>query len=481
MSYLSEKIPPHYIVKSNNTLFFSNILSSKQKNGHIIIFDDLERASPDIKFETICGIIESLIKFGFFVVCIVNSDRIQTSSFNELKEKTFDKIVIVEPDYTVLPNIIQDDNIQSTPSILKDADDNLRIIIRATAQYKLFIHFLSDNGFNDFFKRSQITYTQLFRSIVIATNCFSLPSPLTPNFDHKEFAKIYYDGDVSAFGVGAANKLFLLFENNKENSTLKDLAREFIHSYISGSFINVLSNYYSLDEDDLVNSYPFNTELFYLDDKGKRAYLKAFFNRLDEFDFSNQRHLSIVRNLLLSVIDEISDSDQNKIINQIIKTVKREELSDSLIYLASEDKNKNDMLGNFKKRFSEAIKNKIEKDRNISLNKAFSEGDYVFLTNYLYDNRYATNEKAREIASIFANEDFFLPDLSKTIDYQSWSYCHEIARFVAQFDDYVELFINVLKRQCSRKKSKTLIERCNALVFYNFKNSPHFCRFEFSK
>lgn len=474
MARILEKIDSKDIVISNRHIFFSDNFVERKFNNHIIVFDDLERVADSFQYESILGVVDSLIKLGFKIIGIAHSDAIKKENFKELIEKAFERIVSVEADYKLLNKIIGDDEIQASQSIIKDADSNWRIVKRAYYSYCQLLAFFAKNNFNDFFDRTKFSKASLFRCVIIATNCFFCFSENKPVFDkNDEFDKISYEIDVDNLGEYAANKFYSVFKNN-ENSSLKDLTRVLIKCLKNGSFDLLIEDYYPDKKDYLINSYPFDKDYFFYDDKGKESFRKEFLSRLSEFDFSKRSHLSIARSVLLTSIDKLSDKDQYLIIKRMIETIDDEGLSSSIDLLGSEDKEKQDLLTIFKEKFNKVVLKKHENARNTLLDNLFKTKDYASLTDFLYKNRYDINDKNLLIAEKFSESDFLLPDLSSTIDYTVWSYCHEIARFVSKYENYVEKFIGVLEKQCSLKKSRTLVDRCNALVYYNFKDSKHF-------
>ena len=89
------------------------------------------------------------------------------------------------------------------------------------------------------------------------------------------------------------------------------------------------------------------------------------------------------------------------------------------------------------------------------------------LIDILYKNRLESDETKESILSELEKKDFMLPDLSGDINYNIWSYCHEIAKFALGVETFKEKFIDALKKQCFTSKSKSLRQRCNALIKYN--------------
>lgn len=482
MARLSDKIPTNNLALSNGVLFFYDTITEKEKNGHIIVFDDLERISGKIDFETVYGVFDSLFKLGFRILCLTNSEEIDEElldKFNKFKEKVFDCCYIVEADYKSFSEIVGEKEITPTQSLIEDANGNWRIIIRASKYYKEIVEYFNNRQMSDFFEKAQINHDSFYRCVVIATSCIASPTTKEPKFENNEYLKLYYDEDVKNYGKGVANKFYCIFDGNKENNTLKNMSRLIIKSIQVNDYSFIAEVLPNDNTDPILNTYPFNYELFFLDDEGKALYKTTFFEKIDKFDFTNKKHLNIVRTLLINMIDVLTDDEKTAIINKLAPAIKDVSSSEALPILSSEDAEKNALLNSFKKALDDSIKSINKTNEEKMLEKAFEDKDYAFLTNYLYNSKYSIDEKALSIADSFSNNNYFLPDLSKTITYEEWSYCHEIASFVSKFDEHIQKFIEVLRKQSEMNNSKALIERCNALIRYNFRNSDYYCVFEF--
>lgn len=476
MSLLSEKIDPEFINLSNGHLFFSTELVRLNFNGHFVIFDDLERCSLE-SLRIIHGIFDSLIKLGFKLICLCNSCEIKDDYFEQLKEKIFDLYIPVEADYRLFNDITHDVEFEASLSFLEDANSNWRIIIRSYQYFEDFKKYLLSKKQLDFFDKSKISKTQLFRCFIIATNCILSQSSNNPIFEKASIENVYYEDDVDTFGRGIANKLYFVFNKNKEALPSKQLTRIVTESILNDDYSLVLNAYFPSNQgDSIISKYPFNKDLFLYDDDTKQYYKKAFFDNLNNFDFNQKSHMDLLKSFLINMIDELSQQEQNLIIQTMVDTIKKD-IERSLEYLHSDNREKNNLLSKFKVSFNKAVEKKSVIDRNKKLDLMFEKKDYEALTDYLYKNMYEINDKKKLIAESFSEKDYLLPDLSKTLTNSEWSYCHEICRFISDFEEYIKLFIDVLNRQCDGNMSKALKERCNALVGYNFKHSKYYKTF----
>lgn len=208
--------------------------------------------------------------------------------------------------------------------------------------------------------------------------------------------------------------------------------------------------------------------MFYLDDKGHNDYKKAFLTNLPNFDFLDKQQERIFRSILSNCLDELTDQEINKVIKQIIKSVPNEQAGMIFEDISMANDGTSKTINTFTAKLQEAFKSKLNKENRSTINDFIINRDYKELTNYLYNNKYATDENKEIILKILEEKDFCLPDLSKEVNYSSWGYCHEVARFVAN-TNYQKSFIDVLKKQCKKSSSLELRKKCNALVKYNFK------------
>ena len=115
------------------------------------------------------------------------------------------------------------------------------------------------------------------------------------------------------------------------------------------------------------------------------------------------------------------------------------------------------------------LSNHFAQDEYTNLRNKIKEKDYKFLIDYLYEKRSLDVSHREEIESIFEKEEYLIPDLSESIDYNIWSYCHEIARFIANDKNHVEKFIKVLVKQYElNPTSVTLKLKCSGLMMQYF-------------
>lgn len=470
MARLSEKIDSRNIILSNGNMFFSNVVKPKQFNGATIIFDDFERKNISITSSTIYGVFDSLIKLGFKIICIVNSSKITDyNNFANIKEKLFDLIYSVSADAECFGDIIRDIKIESRSTILKDADNNWRTIIRANSFYKELEQTMSKNGHGDYLDKMSLSQEEMFRCLILAINCMINQTYCDPDLSNEPFEKVYYEFDVEAYGKSIANSLYYTFKNNKDNQSLKSRVRVVLSYLLERDSSVIVKEYYSSSRNDsLLNSYPFNKELFLYGDEGRIMYKEEFFKRIKEFNFSERSHVNILNSVLMYTIDKFTKDERETLINKLLELVDTNEWDNAVSYVHSENQKTEELITTFKQEYKEKKNKQIKSKKILAISNSIKNNDYKYLTDYLYENRYKPDEAKIEIVEMFIPFGFALPDFSKELDYEMWTYCHEMARFIANLKEYVEMFVSVLKKQIANSSSEAALEKCNALIKYNF-------------
>ena len=162
------------------------------------------------------------------------------------------------------------------------------------------------------------------------------------------------------------------------------------------------------------------------------------------------------------------------LIDRIVQTIPCEDGGSFMRMMFMDEDYKSEKLEHFKKLLDDEFSEIKDSNKRRQLEEAFKNGDYSLLTEFLYKNRYYDERVKEPIARIFASHEYYLPDLSKKIDYPCWQYCQQIANFIASLENHRLAFIECLKKQCESSKSRSLRERCNSLVKSNFGERMNF-------
>ena len=462
---LSEYLDSSYISQIGSRFIVNSRIDEDDYKKVIIVFDDLERMAEYVAFSEVYGLIDGIKRFGFKVICICNSEEIEKKKdFNGFKEKIFDYIVNVSADKDLFSNIVGL-NMTIEETLLKNVNDNWRIIKKAKCIYEIIDSEFKKNNY-DFSTYMGYSKEILFHCVILAVQCFF--SNNTSEYVFKnDILKMTYELDTKEFGRSIANELYNLFLEGKENTNIKEVVRLFLKAMYHSDY-SIITGYAIPSKDDkLFAKYPFDQEIFYLDDDGYVKYKEAFFKYIDEFDFSNNQHLTILKNVISNYYEDLTDVEIRKIIERIALVSDSNEIDMALEEIVIMHGEKVPKLEEWiSKLRSEMIKVlKVEKYNLVE--QAAREHNYDRLTNILFENRWSAIEKKEEIIAILELYSFGLPNLSEEICNSSWTYCHEIAKFVAD-TKFKDAFIDYLKQQCLESKSKQLRKRCEALVKYNF-------------
>lgn len=476
---LSEYIDSSFIANINGHFELVPSPVEKKFNGNIIVFDDLERMSDGLKFSSFYGIVNSLKMLGFKIVCIVNSDGIKEDivGFDRFKEKVVDNIVPVSADSSLFSKITKNAiklSDEYAKTILKDADENWRTIIRATKRYKKIIKRMDNfNEREHVLTNMNITLEDFYRCCCLADMCYFSSDRSNPNIQN-DMIRIHYEEFVNSYKQCAANSLYNIFYVKKENRMLMQIVEELLTLYETYDYDSFVGNYIKTN-DLLFDANPIlNERPLFLSDYKRKKYKSVFIANVEKFDFSISFHKQKLNEFLHIYLDSLNKNDIDLICNRIIKTVstnKSEELIGELLF----DYNGNaEKLESFKQKLTSLFNEKIKNESSKTLDDLFGRKDFLEMLNFIYQKRYEYGFSKDVILKRLADNNFFLPDLHKEINYSAWSFCNEMARFVRD-TDYESYFIRVLSEQCEMfPNSVSLRDRCNRLVKYNFNLDGHY-------
>lgn len=469
---LAKTLDARLITNVNGNFSIVNPSFEKQFNKHIVVFDDLERKGKGLEFDSIFGIIDGLRNLGFKIVCVANSneikDRDERGAFLKFKEKSFDSIVYVSADPSVVRSLFPKLDPGMDVSLLKDADDNLRLLAKTKNEYSEIISFMEKKDKKDFLSKMNLSESLFIRCVLLSIKCVFSNNTKKPDFekddlfDYKVFA---YEKDVDKYGNSIANELNGFFSSkNKENAALEKPVRILVECLTKSDYQGIIDEYYCDPEKGTLSERP----LFYLSDDEKLNYKNALFKNLSTIDFGDKKQGTFLAQNIGTLVKELSRVESDSLASRIVETVSSDSVYDFIqrMLLLNQDKPKG--FASFIDTLETKYKKTEETRNKEAIYKAFNEKDYGQLTDFLYERKFKDASEKKVIAGIFAANDFFLPDLSESIDETIWTYCHEIARFIADMEEYRQSFIAVLKKQCEGSSSASLRDKCGALVKYNF-------------
>ena len=461
---LSEYLDSSFLARVNGDYFVKPAVEKASYKYALVVFDDLERKGEGLTYTAIYGIVDALRKQGIKVVCVINEENLGSNlnEFNEFKEKTFDAILSVEADINAAMNIVGDKHLVGD-NLIKVVKENLRTLERAKLFYDSIVFQINQRKLTTFFDVIGVTKNIYFEYIALASRCLFSSNNKKPTFKNGDYESFSYDRRVDAYGEYIANELFLVKQQETDVSVYK--IEELIALMISGDFDKYFSNYYYKESPELLKASILYEEPFYLSDSEKEEYKAAFLNNCNKFDFSNQLYEKTLLRFLNTFILSINETEKEAIADRIVETVSREESRDIFgsIRLSENVSVSNDFMKMLEDKYLIHKRTTNEKMfKSLLQTKNYSE-----LTNFIYNNRYISESEKEIILELFEKNDYVLPDLSEKVDHSSWTYCHEIAKYVSG-TKHEKSFIAVLGSQCKQNRSSiSLREKCNALVHYN--------------
>ena len=471
VAQLSSRLDSSFIVNVGGRLSLVQPTIPTDFNDCIIVFDDLERKGPNLEFVSVYGVVDSLKTLGFNVICVCNSAQINgDADYDEFKEKAIDDIVKVEADSRLFVPIIGDEfkEIDFEDSLLKSVNGNWRTIKRGADTFKTTVMEAYKRGHKNILLEMNYNPDDFFKACCYSSACNFVNNTDKPSLDNNSLLRIEYEENAEEFNDSIANHFYYLFHGKgNANYFLLDMVKALIKLFNDKNYDNFFNLFLKDKIPDVSEESLLAKEPFYLDDEGHKNYKKEFFANLDKFDFHEKQQEQLLRKVLSNYLPTLNKKEWDALIKRIVDTVPLRE-SDyfvSMLLPLEEYKNearrfKNDLLVAFEK-----AKKKNNQD---TIDRMFEKREYNKLTDFIYNNRYVLKEQKDAIIDYLAKNDFYLPDLSKEITYDSWGYCHEVAKFV-NGTEYQETFIEALKKQQNKHpKSNVLKERCNALVKYNF-------------
>ena len=467
-----------YINNINGNYSIVSSPFEKSYNNCIVVFDDLERKEDSLTFDAVFGIVDSLRKLGFKIVCVVNSRELAKQlEYLRFVEKSFDSIIHVSPDPYAVQEVIPDFGFE-VADYLSCADGNWRILKKAANEYREINAFMEKKEKADFLSKINSDPTSFFRCVLLAVKCVFSKNDKKPLFsDGEKIEESVYKEEVDVYGFNVANELYRLFSSEGgENWTLKSRVLILIKCIVENDYQDFLDQCYPSHNNGILSKKPFCFELYYLDDKGKKEYKDALISHLGEFDFHEEKIKEFLVYNIGTLADLFTKNEAELLADRIVETVPLEEGNDYANALrAFRDQTTKELvlfIDLLKKKFA----SKREAVNKYSLELAFSRKDYDYLTDFLYKNKHKELLEKERIANVFASYGYCLPDLSEKIDSSIWEYCHEIARFISEMKNHREQFISALDQQCKKSKSRSLRRRCYALVKNNFHEDKDFSK-----
>lgn len=442
----------------------------------LVIFDDLERIANNssMKMEELLGYFSRLRSENIKIIVLCNEEEIKgenKNTFNTFKEKVFDRSIHIEEcDNAVIQEFFGDNYKFLKNETLELIDNNLR------TAYKISIFF---NEASDFLKSNNLkvdTEDLLFICANIVAEFFSK----IPSEKYKEKLNEDLKNNDSYFSVHAHMELAKQFSDEFIVTAIRRNITNYSIS-IDSSIINSLYRLFvyldnsKIDKKELRNNMFYENKIFYLSDENKIKYIE------NKIKLLNDKNLQLPDS---EVIKEIvswleycpwyfTDETLNNIINRILElseTKTNKNIIEAFFNHEDVIDKKNTSLKQFYKLLD--IKNKhhienwcIEYFKNTVANLN-NYSDQLSRLQHILEQNNLNVPKA--LADFIISNNFYIPDLSKDINYNLWDFCHSMCYFVVnKMPDQKEVLRKyLLSLKEKNKDSKCLSERVQSLIKY---------------
>lgn len=441
---------------------------------NVIIFDDLERvAAQKDGFIELMGYFNRLIKEGIKIICICNSNEIEAEKrgvFDNFKEKIFDRTYTInEENIEVIKKIFNETYDLLDSESISFFEKNLRLVNKTKIFIDDVFEQLSANKSKENFEKRIVCLI----CILIVKEVFG--SDLSKEFEEELQEKIQSDNNIEK-----SNAETLLKEKDTDadvfsiKAIVRILQKEQIYSKYD--LVSGLYNYFKYCDDSFFlyakkNDNLLTKSIFFYGDKEKKDKLNYILTEIDEhFDnYSADQIYGAVRDICQYSGELLTDDDCDKLAHIIIDSkdeIKKETLLnkfDMTLYM--------EPCANQKKFVEILDKTNQEKElrefteylKNLDINN-YDESLFDWTKKIRNNKKHLT----KEMCDYLKENDFFIPDLSKTISENAWGFCHAICGFIMDIDkSYKDPLIAVLDNQViTNPDSVCLKERVDALKKY---------------
>lgn len=439
---------------------------------NVIIFDDLERvAAQKDGFIELMGYFNRLIKEGIKIICICNSNEIDTEKrgvFDNFKEKIFDRTYTInEENIEVIKKIFNETYDLLDSESISFFEKNLRLVNKT----KIFI--------DDVFEQLSANKSkEKFEKRVVCLICILIVKEVFGSDLSREFKEELQKKVQSEDSAGKSYAESMLKEKDDDIISVRSIVWILKKQQIYSKYdlVSGLYNYFKYCDDSFFlyakkNDNLLGKSIFFYSDEEKKDKLNYILTEIDErFDnYSADQIYGAVNDICQYGGGLLVDDDYNKLAHSIIES-KDEEKKKTLL-------NKFDITLHMEpcanqKKFVEVL-DRINQEKELEEFVDYFEN--LDKNNYdetLFDwtKKIRNNKKhlTKEMCDYLKENDFFIPDLSKTISENAWGFCHAICGFIMDIDkSYKEPLIAVLDNQVkANPDSVCLKERVDALKKY---------------
>lgn len=457
------------------------------KRKKVFIFDDLERIDTDMSLISLLGFFNTLTMNDCRILCLSSLKEIKDEKngedFGRFVEKAFDRVYhIDESALSIFEKIFAPFELNNVAEISQGFEDNIRLAKRTALLLKNtdeYIGKIKDKS-HDFYKQypKELLFNASMLAIVILYTSFDVKIPS----DKKEgtYDYLYYQCYTERFDKNTSDKFITVFLNKlhicfPENmNSLASLTKCLM-------LIEMFEDYSALEEE---------SRIMVIDDKEDPLFVGSFYylNDADRkkcfdkiVDLVNDNKIGI-DSTLITKIGEISmystfafkDDFVEKVANSLVEQVSNndkeayEKAKDYDVFTrgkASSNINYVELI--YKKAKSKLDESLINETKNQILT-AHQASDYNTLTNIYYDFAEGKKMVQRDKYVAFTEDyNYFMPHLENSISPSAWTFCHQMARYVAATKTSSK-FIDYLKEYCKKfPNEESLVDKAHSLIIYN--------------
>lgn len=426
-------------------------IQSKKESKIVAVIDDLERINEiNITHKDVMGFINKLITQGVKVIILANTEEINSSEYEEYKEKIVDRIYKIDSSKDdTIKQITQENSKYVAINILDLIDNNLRLLKKSNDLFNQIKKYIEDNklDFNN--------YTNLYTIC-----CYCIVETMT-----NKYVNLLRKSEPKSYEYAKSNQLRVIaFEKYIKDKYFPDLTN---YTSLIYSVLDILEseNYLSLIEflnPKQVEKSPLLEEsIFYLSDGEKKTMIEKQYNYILNAEKLTPTEKNYLRNIVKEWYRYYYEN-----INTLIEEDKLFEKLHKFKFVFHKFSDEPE-LNEFIDRYDNYLKqSRILDIKNIIQSYSTKEFDYDKFKTYLLSNY--SNDIIEEIINELKRNDFLISKIHGSMESKDWGLTHDICGFFSNKEDkYKKLLYDYL---ISYKKKypgdNSLRERIDFLIPY---------------
>ena len=443
------------------------------KNGYkikntIIIFDDFERIK-NVDYVELMGYFNNLNLQFCKIICIVSSENIDDAKiieFNKFKEKVFDRVYKIDcVNNEVFKNIFDDLNIDSIDRKFYLFNNNIRLAKKTKGLYLEIINHIKENKIRLKDSDNYIIFINCIYAIISMFGSYIVNGCNDANINK-----------ASQYNDYLIDQKFCSIRDKEIINNLKSMISNDIYSKdmqiigfldLLNSILKILyyKDYTALDiffnrqEDNKVKNI-LKKQFFFLSDSEKKKYYNYFIRVLNgKRELTNEEITTCLTDIYAYSDFNLTNNVLEKFIRYIIRNRDESVLNDpyTLIHFITEkgtsgSRNGKEFVSNFKMIYDM----ECEKQDEEVFDSITKKNNYTELSAYLQN----IHESKKWLNNKLKNNDYYFPNITKSIDYEMWSYCHAIANYCKNSEldsDFIQKLRLLIKNNMDNNSLKDRI------------------------